>query len=253
MTSTVCLCAETLYYPKGGGHLWVYLNWALGLQSNNCRVIWLEPVGSDTPSQELQEKVSVLKQNLKRTGLDEQVALISWTDEPLPAEATRGCLDAGDAMSADLLVNIQKDLTSRTVKGFKCSAFIDIDPGLLQLWVSQGRVKLAPHDFYFTIGENIGSQNAGFPHLGLEWLHSPPCVALDWWPVMRSSHEAPFTTVAHWYAGGWIDDTGADDKRSGFLPYLDLPQSVAQPLELATDLGPQDDEWVATEKATLEQ
>ena len=251
--TTVCLCAETLYYPEGGGHLWVYLNWALGLQSNNCRVIWLEPVGSDTPPDELQQKLTVLKRNLKPTGLDDHIALISWTDEPLTADATRGCLAIDEATSADLLVNIQKDLTPRTVKEFRRSVFLDIDPGLLQLWVSKGQVKLAPHDFYFTIGETVGRQDAGFPDLGLEWFYTPPCVALDWWPAIRSSHESPFTTVVHWYANGWMDDTQVDDKRSGFLPYLDLPKLVIQPLELATDLGPDADEWVAAEKATLQR
>ena len=29
MSVTVWLLANTLSYPEGGGHLWVYLNWAL--------------------------------------------------------------------------------------------------------------------------------------------------------------------------------------------------------------------------------
>jgi hypothetical protein len=32
MSITVCIApAKTLEYPEGGGHLWEYLNWALGL------------------------------------------------------------------------------------------------------------------------------------------------------------------------------------------------------------------------------
>src|SRR5207248_9500806 len=42
---TVCLApANTIGYPQGGGHLWVYLNWALALRAAGCRVIWLEGV-----------------------------------------------------------------------------------------------------------------------------------------------------------------------------------------------------------------
>ena len=38
MSLTVCLSAwNTLTYPKGGGHLWAYLNWALGLRALGCR------------------------------------------------------------------------------------------------------------------------------------------------------------------------------------------------------------------------
>src|SRR3954454_19218058 len=42
MSRTVCLWARTLGYPTEGGHLWVYLNWALGAIACGCEVIWLE-------------------------------------------------------------------------------------------------------------------------------------------------------------------------------------------------------------------
>jgi|GEM_PF-5613582 len=42
MTATVCLLANTIHYPFGGGHFWAYLNWALGLRAIGCNVIWME-------------------------------------------------------------------------------------------------------------------------------------------------------------------------------------------------------------------
>jgi hypothetical protein len=44
MAITVCLAANTLGYPQGGGLLWIYLNWALGLRACGCQVVWLESV-----------------------------------------------------------------------------------------------------------------------------------------------------------------------------------------------------------------
>src|SRR5213592_1854174 len=45
---TVCLApANTVAYPNGGGHLWVYLHWALALKALGCRVIWLEGLDVD--------------------------------------------------------------------------------------------------------------------------------------------------------------------------------------------------------------
>ena len=45
MSTAVCLApARTIAYPQGGGHLWVYLQWALGLRALGCRVIWLEGI-----------------------------------------------------------------------------------------------------------------------------------------------------------------------------------------------------------------
>ena len=44
MRPVVGLSANTLSYPQGGGHMWVYLNWALGLRDAGCDVVWLEGV-----------------------------------------------------------------------------------------------------------------------------------------------------------------------------------------------------------------
>ena len=45
MSFTICLApAQTIEYSQGGGHLWVYLNWARALRAAGCRVIWLEGV-----------------------------------------------------------------------------------------------------------------------------------------------------------------------------------------------------------------
>jgi hypothetical protein len=74
-------------------------------------------------------------------------------------------------------------------------------------------------------------------------------VALDAWPVQTAAPDAPFTTVTHWYADEWMEDENgcyANDKRTGFLPFLDLPRHTQQPLELALCLG--DDE---TERSAL--
>ncbi len=50
MSITVCIApAKTLEYPEGGGHLWEYLNWALGLRALGCKVIWLEAITGPLP------------------------------------------------------------------------------------------------------------------------------------------------------------------------------------------------------------
>ena len=59
MSIRACLCADTISYPEGGGHQWVYLNWALGLRALGIQVIWLELVNPHTPVQEMQGYVRV--------------------------------------------------------------------------------------------------------------------------------------------------------------------------------------------------
>ena len=254
MSLTVCLAANTIDYPEGGGHMWVYLNWALGLRALGCQVIWLEGVWPGAGAHDVRAKVAGLKNRLEPYGLKEQVALFSWTDEPVPSEAAKGCLGV-EAAAADLLLNAAYDIPSGVVKRARRSALLDIDPGLTQLWMSTGQMRVPPHDLYFTIGETVGQPGARFPDLGLTWQYTPPCVALDWWPPHPPAAGAPFTTVSHWYMGDdgeWVEEAGElyrNDKRDGFLPFLDLPACTAQPLELALSLAADDeDERGALEK-----
>jgi hypothetical protein len=271
MSTTVCLFANTISYPEGGGHFWVYLHWALGLRALGCRVIWMERVvvkrgdsdhgvaaeedgkkarrpPASWPSWRLRhaiKEVAGLKGRLGRYGLAEDLALWSWPGEPLLPEIAEGCLDLDDAAEADLLLNFEYFLPPDVVGRFRRSALVDIDPGLLQMWIQQCDVTLARHHCYFTTGETVGRPGAKIPDAGLRWHYTPPCVALDSWPPHAAGADAPFTTVSHWYADEWVEADGEhyrNDKRSGFMPFLDLPVRTGQPLELALCLGSGDED-----------
>lgn len=251
MSITVCIApVRTLEYPEGGGHLWEYLNWALGLRAIGCNVIWLESVAANSPLAEVQVNVSALKLRLERYDLANCLALYS-SDETTPLDAAAmQCMDVDAAACADLLLEFRYDTPLHVVKRFRRSALLDIDPGLSQAWISKGRINLTPHDVYFTTGETVGRRGTQIPDLGLNWIYTSPCVALDWWPVREATADAPFTTVAHWYAGGWLEDDAhahLDDKRSGFLPFLDMPELIDHPFQLALDLLPEDEQRIALE------
>jgi hypothetical protein len=234
----VCIGANTLGYPQGGGHRWVYLNWALGLRALGCDVIWLEAVRPDASTDEVCAQVDVLRSHLEPYGLADRVALFR-DSEPLPWQGTPLDLDA--AAEADLLLNFRYGTSPVVVGRFRRSVLVDIDPGLLQVWMSTGQISVARHDLYFSTGETVGRPGARFPDAGLPWQYTPPCVALDWWPPYRAARDAPFTTVSHWYMDEWIKGEDGEfyrnDKQSGFLPFLDLPSRTTQPLELALCLG----------------
>jgi hypothetical protein len=163
MSTRVCIAASTLYYLHGGGHMWVYLNWALGFQSIGCRVIWLESVEPNTPAQEVNELVDALKARLALYHLAGDVALYQSDGMPLPFDKQCGCLDIGTAADiADLLLSQKYNMSTATVKKFRRTALLDIDPGLLQVWLSQNFIKAASYDYYFTIGETVGTKEALF-------------------------------------------------------------------------------------------
>ena len=215
MTVTICLAASTLGYPNGGGHRWVYLNWALGLAGLGCRVLWLESVPSRMPPDVAGSCIEALKAHLAHYGLADRVALAPSAVIPDPSKY--GCLDLDAAAGADLLLNLRYGTPAEVVRRFRRTVLVDIDPGLLQVWVSTGKLQLPPHDMYFTIGETVGRPEAAFPDAGLPWHYTPPPVAVDWWPVSASEDGAPFTTVSHWQMGEWMvdgDEAYSNDKRT---------------------------------------
>jgi len=253
MSLTVCLApANTVAYPNGGGHLWVYLHWALALKALGCRVIWLEGIDvddSDTSSAGRRRRrggpapdcVATLKTRLAPYGLADTLALYAINEEAVPEDVAQGCLDLDAAAGADLLLNLWHSAPAPVVRRFRRSAFIDTDPGLLQIWVTTGAVRLAPHDLYFTIGETVGTPAARFPDCGLRWLHTVPPVFLPEWPTVPGplGGAASYTTVAHWW-GGTFEFNGttfSNEKRVSFLEYQDLPRRTPVPLELAVCLA----------------
>jgi hypothetical protein len=246
MSVTVWLCANTLTYPQGGGHLWVYLNWALGLKSLGCHVVWMEACDPAMPRERMQSLVEDLKHRLAPYGLAASISICSRNELSLPDGLTGG-IDIEGAAEADLLVNMAYDTFAGSVRRFRRSALVDIDPGLLQNWLSEGVMSLPRHDIYFTTGETIISET------GLQWERIVPCVALEWWPVRPTPAGAAFSTVSHWASSQeWVSYRGEcyhNDKRSGFAPFLELPRRTDHPLELALCFG--DDE--AAERRVLEQ
>jgi hypothetical protein len=118
---------------------------------------------------------------------------------------------------------------------------VDIDPGLLQFWMSTGQLRIAPHDRYFTTGETVGTAGALFPDCGLRWIHIRPPVCIEEWPYTYDPRCAVFTTVSSWWADEWITDRNGlcyeNNKRVSFLDFAALPRMTAARLELALYLG----------------
>ncbi len=236
MKTTVCLSADSINYPEGGGHFWVYLNWALGLKSNGYEVIWLEGIAPEMTEQ-ARANVTILQGRLEKYGLGGSLALCCRTATGTLAGVPEGCLSLHAAAErADLLLNLRYTTSPAVVSRFSRSALVDIDPGLLQIWLSEGTITIARHDIYFSIGETVGQAGAKFPGGGIAWHYTPPCVSAADWPVSKAGADGRFTTISTWWAEEWMEYGGElyrNDKRSGFEGYFDLPGQTTAPLELA--------------------
>src|SRR3989442_826017 len=141
---------------------------------------------------------------------------------------------------ADVVLNFHYAIDPRLLTYARRTALVDIDPGLLQFWMSTGQLNVPAHDCYLTTGETVGTPAARFSDCGLQWTHIRPPVCLDLWPVTDDARAEDFTTVSSWSSASWlkvnrdgqsilIDNT----KRVSFLDFVDLPRHTSQPLELA--------------------
>ena len=142
---------------------------------------------------------------------------------------------------ADLLLNFSYGINPDLLSHFKNSALIDIDPGLLQFWMSQGQIEVARHDLYFSTGETVGKPDALFPDCGISWHRIRPVVSLKDWPVVYRPESKALTTISGWWGDEWITD-GSDvcyenNKRVSFMQFAELPRRTKQVIELALCLG----------------
>jgi hypothetical protein len=123
-------------------------------------------------------------------------------------------------------------------------AYIDLDPGFTQFWHSCGASpRLSGHDYYFTVGENIGKTSCCIPTDGIPWRPTRQPVVLEHWPVSREGDPDRYTTVASWRGPfGPIDVGGKSlgSKVRSFRKYADVPTHAPQTFEIALDIHESD-------------
>jgi len=259
MPTIVIAPSNVAAFPEGGGHFWVYLQYVLGLRQLGCDVYWLEAFRSKGRAEREAAALATFRARMEQHGLGGKVILyVTHSKEPSP-EAPTEYLDMTRAEAeaiferADLLVNFHYATSPGLLAYFRRTAMIDIDPGLLQFWISRRQLSVPPHDFYFTIGENVGKPGGKIPDGGLDWIHIRPAVCLEAWPYRMDPRSEAFTTISSWDSSDWIVDGGdtyENTKRVSFLEFADLPRLTRQPLEAALSLRTERD---AQERRDLEE
>jgi hypothetical protein len=245
-------------FPEGGGHFWVYMQYARGLRRLGCDVYWLERFDPGADPGRDARKLATFFERMGEYGLGGKAILYT-------GRAPREYLGVGRAEAealfcrADLLLNFHYAIDPSLLARFRRTALVDIDPGLLQFWMSTGQLRVPEHDLYFTTGDTVGTPEALFPDCGRSWLHIRPPVCLELWPYAGPGGEA-FTTVSSWWGAGkageesWVTDGKEvcydNNKRIAFLGFVDLPRRTSQALELALFLN--DDPLDANDRRVLE-
>ncbi len=243
MPTVVISPHNVVEFPEGGGHFWVYMQYVLGLRQLGCDVYWLEAFRTKGRTEQEGAALETFRARAEAFGLGGKTIVYRTPRElpsaDMPTEYLVMSRSEAEAVyrRADLLVNFHYAMSPELLAWFRCTALVDIDPGLLQFWISRKQLSVPRHDVYFTIGENIASRAASISDFGsFDWIHIRPPICLERWPYVFDRNSEAFTTVSIWESSDWIvdrDQMYANTKRQAFLKFADLPQRTIQPLELA--------------------
>ena len=244
MPTVVISPFNVVNFLEGGGHFWVYMQYAQGLRQLGCDVYWLENFRSSGDAKKDAAVLAAYAARMEAYGLGGKLILYLSQGQVSGRPTAYAGMTQSQAEAiferADLLLNFHYAIDPALLTRFRRTALIDIDPGLLQFWISRGQLAIHRHDYYFTTGETVGTPEALFPDCGLQWIRIRPAVSLDQWPYVYDRDCAAFTTISNWNTIDWIRD-GAElydnTKRAAFLPFVELPCRTSQALELALYLG----------------
>jgi hypothetical protein len=114
---------------------------------------------------------------------------------------------------ADLLLNFHYAISPKLLARFRRTALVDIDPGLLQFWISRGQLSVPPHDCYFTTSDAVGRPGGKIPTAVCPDSY-PARGVPGYWPCafrVRSLHR--LRDSSDWIV---VDETYENTKRVAF-------------------------------------
>jgi hypothetical protein len=224
--------------PYNGGNAWAHLSYVLGFRKLGFDVYFVEKMHANADR-------LYFRQTLEECGLKDRMALISPDLRTVEGVAFDKLLDVAE--SAALLANISGHLdVEELTRKIRCKAYIDLDPGFTQFWHADRSTdfQVDGHDYYFTVGENIGANDCLIPSNGIRWRRMRQPVVLDGWPVCTEGDPDRFTTIATWRGPfGPVSYNGRTfgSKVREFRKYAGIPLQTKARFEIALHIHPADE------------
>jgi hypothetical protein len=246
--------------PRNGGNAWTRLQWVLGLEKLGIKTYFIEQIargacvdrtGAAAAFQE-SDNLAYFREVTDRFGRTGASALIYNDGEQVWGMTQSELFEA--AQAADMFVNISGHLTLDALRRrLRRQIYFDDDPGYTQFWHATGNAgpRLSGHDYYFTVGTNIGTPDCPVPTSDVSWRGLGPLVVLDQWPVSTDGERNRFTTVASWRGPyGPVEFAGQTYglKVHEFRKFIELPSRANQTFEIALSIHPAD----ASDRTKLE-
>jgi hypothetical protein len=132
-------------------------------------------------------------------------------------------------------------------------AFLDIDPGVPQMWQALGLANLlSGYDDYITIGENIGRPGCAIPTCGLDWITTRQPIVLEHWPATPPITGGSITSVGSWrgpFAPIEYEGRTYGQRVHEFRKFADLPRRIERRCEFALNIHPSETKDIALLKS----
>src|SRR5205814_2480368 len=156
MTTAVISVYKVASFPDGGGHFWVYLQYALGLRRLGCDVYWLEQLRPTRDPERQSYVVSTFLERMQQLGFEGRTLLYTLDGDPRFIGCTWGEAEAV-LRRADVLLNFHYAIDPRLLACARRTALVDLDPGLLQVLVRSGLLTVRAH------GRSLTARATGGP------------------------------------------------------------------------------------------
>src|SRR5439155_16096399 len=181
----------------------------LGLRQLGCEVYWMEGFRTQGNAEQEAAALATFRARMEQFGLGAKVILyVARGIKPSPGAPTEYLGMTREEAEvvfarAELLLNFHYAIRPGLLARFRRTALVDIDPGLLQFWISRGQLSVPRHDCYFSISENVGKPGSQIPDCGLGWIPIRPAVCLERWPFAFDPNCEAFTAVSIWDSDDW--------------------------------------------------
>jgi hypothetical protein len=232
-----------------GGHVWVFLNYLLGLRRIGFDVLLvdrLEPEMIGAPSASQVPASRALRRvidAMERFDLSDCFAVLDAAGNTIAGAAREEVI--ARASRSEFLLNVMGFLRDEEILAAAPKrVFLDIDPGFPQMWRALGLADvLAGHEQFVTLGARVGAPSCRVPDGGLEWTHTRPPVVLELWPCAspRPVSERGFVSIGAWR--GPFAPLDYDGETFGlrvheFRALCELPRRTGARFDAALDIDP---------------
>jgi hypothetical protein len=236
MPTAIVASRNTTKCPEFAGSTWVRLQYVLGLRRLGVECFWVDRLDAFDPishAHSLDYLMDRFEHTARAFGFNGCYCVVYNNGEKYFG------LTKGEYVEltgrADLLLNLGGHLPPDSpLLRPRRRAYVDVDPGFTQIWATEWDM-WAGHNFFFTVGQNVGRAEFRIPTGGVDWRPILPPVVLDQWPAHVDERCRRFTTVADWRASQWAKFEGQmyGPKREEVLRFLRLPQEIEQRIEIA--------------------